>query len=331
MRSKNNHEESVSLVTVENQINSRRISISRAIWGKAPRRGIALLFIASFALLGALFLLPSCSSGESKPPTSEAPASANATPPREFPSFAYNSARVLQAYKTAVQIPEVLPLMPCYCGCGEAQDHKNLKDCFFKEDGSLNDHAAFCEVCDMEVLDIAKWQEEGYSLEQIRELIDEKYPRYGEPTDTAPLVRPEDSPTLKPPTTSFTAGPRISFDEDSVKLGRVLQDIPINYTFYFKNVGNAPLNIINTWTKALVGCCPPTPVVGSTTLQPGEESTLLIGETEHHMIGLHVFEITVRSNDPVEPDKKLYLEVSFQPEEAKSDASPPLENQDVEP
>jgi hypothetical protein len=233
-------------------------------------------------------------------------------PQREFPSFVYNSAQVLQAYETAVQIPEVLLLIPCYCGCGEAHDHKNLKDCFFKEDGSLNDHGAFCEICDMEVTDIAKWQGEGYSLEQIRGLIEEKYSAYGEPTDTPPFVQPKASPTPKLPAAGFTAGPRIFFDKDSDNIGKVPHDIPINYTFHFKNVGSAPLTIIDTWSKALVGCCPPIPVVGSTTLQPGEESTLLIGTTAHYGEGPHEFEITVKSNDPVEPEKKLYLTVDFQ-------------------
>lgn len=290
----------------------RGVSNWRLAWGEACLHGRIILSVAVLALAGVLFLLPSCSSGQSVPPAPEAPDSVNATPQREFPSFVYNSAQVLQAYETAVKIPEVLPLMPCYCGCGEAHDHKNLKDCFFKEDGSLNDHGAFCEVCDMEVADIAKWQGEGYSLEQIRRLIDEKYPRYGEPTNTALFTQPRASPTPKLPTAGFTTGPRIFFNEDSVDLGEVPNDVPLNYTFHFKNVGDAPLHIIDTLAKALVGCCPPIPVVGATTLQPGEESTLLIGETVHHGTGSHQFEITVKSNDPVEPEKKLYFVVYFQ-------------------
>ncbi len=226
-----------------------RVSIYRKAWGRVPRHATVMLFAASFALLGVLFLLSSCSSGQSAPSTSEAPTSANIMPQREFPSFVYNSAQVLQAYKTAVQIPEVLLLMPCYCGCGEAHDHKNLKDCFFKEDGSLNDHGAFCEICDMEAADIPKWQEEGYSLERIRELIDEKYRDWGEPTNTPPINHPGASPIAK-----FSGGPRLSFDKDSVDLGEVPLDIPINYAFRFKNVGNAPLNIVDTQSKALVGC-----------------------------------------------------------------------------
>ncbi len=34
-----------------------------------------------------------------------------------------------------------------------------------------------------------------------------------------------------------------------------------------------------------------------------------------HEAGLHLFEITVNSNDPVEPVKKLYLRADFGPQE----------------
>jgi len=40
-------------------------------------------------------------------------------------------------------------------------------------------------------------------------------------------------------------------------------------------------------------------------LQPGEESTIVI--PAHTMDLPHVYEITVESNDPVEPEKKVYL------------------------
>jgi hypothetical protein len=46
----------------------------------------------------------------------------------------------------------------------------------------------------MEVADLTKWQGEGQSLKQIRGFIEEKYSRYGKPTDTAPFLLPEASP-----------------------------------------------------------------------------------------------------------------------------------------
>ncbi len=148
---------------------------------KAPRTALVL---SAAVLLGGTLLSSACSSVEENSPLAAELPSDAVEERREFPAFVYNSAQTLEAYRTAVLIAEVLPLMPCYCNCGEAHGHPSLKDCFFNEDGSLHDHGAFCEICDMEVMDIAQWQDEGYTSEHIRALIDEKYPAYGEPTDT---------------------------------------------------------------------------------------------------------------------------------------------------
>lgn len=108
-------------------------------------------------------------------------------PPAEFPDFFYNSATSLEAYRLAPRLVDLLPSLPCYCNCGKASGHKSLKDCFFKEDGSFNDHASNCDVCQDEVMDINQWQKEGKSLREIRAAIDEKYQGYGHPTDTPPV------------------------------------------------------------------------------------------------------------------------------------------------
>lgn len=55
------------------------------------------------------------------------------------------------------------------------------------------------------------------------------------------------------------------------------------------------------------------PVVGSTTLQPGEESTLTI--PGHAMEGRHRLQVTVESNDPIEPQKKLYFNFEMMAEQ----------------
>ena len=54
--------------------------------------------------------------------------------------------------------------------------------------------------------------------------------------------------------------------------------------------------------------------MGSTTLQPGEQSTLFIetAPAGGHMSGAHLFEITVKSNDPVEQEKKLEIRAYFE-------------------
>lgn len=53
--------------------------------------------------------------------------------------------------------------------------------------------------------------------------------------------------------------------------------------------------------------------MGSTTLEPGEEGTLTIPEHNHE--GKHLFEITMESNDPVEPRKKIYFSFETMPAE----------------
>ncbi len=115
------------------------------------------------------------------------------------------------------------------------------------------------------------------------------------------------------PVAEFSGGPRIFFDEDSVDMGKVPPEPPVGYTFHFRNVGDKPLVILDASLRLVLGCCPPTPVVGSRTLQPGGESTLTI--PEHHMEGRHIFEITVKSNDPVEPEKKIYFKFEIVLEE----------------
>ena len=104
----------------------------------------------------------------------------------QFPTYVYDSALSLKSYKLAVKDADMLFSIPCYCDCGRASGHRSLHDCFFKDAG-FNDHASGCEVCGLEMVDVAKWQGEGKSLKEIRGLIDAKYVAYGHATDTAPV------------------------------------------------------------------------------------------------------------------------------------------------
>ena len=45
-------------------------------------------------------------------------------------------------------------------------------------------------------------------------------------------------------------------------------------------------------------------------MQPGEEGHIEMDFTMGHgMLGMHLFELEVTSNDPVEPDRNLYLRI----------------------
>lgn len=107
---------------------------------------------------------------------------------RQFPSYAYNSSFTLQGYQAALNNQDMLPVMPCYCGCGPGQHHISLKDCFFKEDGSFNDHASNCHLCVEEAAFIAEQRSKGQSAKEIRAQIEEKYSPHGPGTKTPPIV-----------------------------------------------------------------------------------------------------------------------------------------------
>lgn len=104
----------------------------------------------------------------------------------DLPEYAFNSEKTQAGYVVATKIPDVLVKMPCYCSCG-AIGHRSLKDCFTEDSGGFADHASYCDLCVEEALDVYQWQKEGIPLKEIRSRIDEKYSKFGEPTDTPPI------------------------------------------------------------------------------------------------------------------------------------------------
>ena len=71
---------------------------------------------------------------------------------------------------------------------------------------------------------------------------------------STPTPTPAPTPTEQWPTATFTGGPRIYFQVDSVDMGRVRSDALEDYEFHFKNIGDQPLEIVDTSTDALEGC-----------------------------------------------------------------------------
>ncbi|GBE57208.1 hypothetical protein BMS3Abin01_00120 [bacterium BMS3Abin01] len=66
-----------------------------------------------------------------------------------LPDFAYAASAPKQApqgYQAALDIPEYLEQIPCYCGCGQYDGHKNNLDCFIEsrqgDKVEWDDHAA---------------------------------------------------------------------------------------------------------------------------------------------------------------------------------------------
>ena len=93
-------------------------------------------------------------------------------------------------YQVAASASDVLAYMPCYCGCGESAGHGHNLNCFvdeIREDGSVvwDDHGTRCLVCLEIAVQSVQMKQEGKSMKEIREFIDETYKEgYAEPTDT---------------------------------------------------------------------------------------------------------------------------------------------------
>ncbi len=153
----------------------------------------AFVFVLAPALvivvlgLGALLLT---SGGSEKPAASTVPSgstdTAMAVAGQPMPDYVMASDTGVQmAYQFAVDRPDVMMWMVCYCGCGDHSGHKSALNCFIKDGGKAFDsHGSNCDVCVSIALDAKAMTEEGRSLKDIRSYIDSKYSYIGPGTNT---------------------------------------------------------------------------------------------------------------------------------------------------
>lgn len=110
----------------------------------------------------------------------------------------------------------------------------------------------------------------------------------------------------KPFQPTFQGGPRLSLDRSTLDFGDVPPGKPLEAAFHLRNVGDGPLLIERAFTRVVEGCCPPQPELETMEIVPGETSALSLSFTmAEGMPGLHLFEVVVFSNDPVEPEARL--------------------------
>lgn len=89
--------------------------------------------------------------------------------------------KVQVAYQFAIDNPDLLAQIPCYCGCEKTLGHKHNLDCYiaaFKPDGSVaqyTDHAAYCGVCVDTTLLARKLAGEGQTAQAIHTAVDVQY------------------------------------------------------------------------------------------------------------------------------------------------------------
>ena len=76
-----------------------------------------------------------------------------------------------RAYKAAMEIPEVLDSLHCYCECKKNFGHKSLLTCY------VDRHAEHCSVCIDEAIMAHKLHKEGKNIVSIRKAVDRAFAR----------------------------------------------------------------------------------------------------------------------------------------------------------
>jgi hypothetical protein len=106
----------------------------------------------------------------------------------KLPEAAQRNPRVKEAYLFALEHPDLLEKIPCFCGCANT-GHKSNKDCYYDHEGNLADHGSLCGGCVGITLDVKQQYQQGKSVSEIRSFIDEKYgsKEYAIPTPTPPV------------------------------------------------------------------------------------------------------------------------------------------------
>ncbi|HET9443471.1 MAG TPA: PCYCGC motif-containing (lipo)protein [Acidimicrobiales bacterium] len=82
------------------------------------------------------------------------------------------SPAVAAHYRYAGDHGDAYRLIPCYCGCEEFLDHRDLYDCFVRPDGrGWEAHAAGCGVCIGESATARRLLDEGHDPTSVRDAV----------------------------------------------------------------------------------------------------------------------------------------------------------------
>ncbi len=112
---------------------------------------IFLGILAAGLMAAAATVLASCGSGSSSGSGSDIANYkwSSTTAAIQLPAFVYAPTapkNAVTAYKFALEHPELLSRVPCYCGCGQESGHKSNLDCFIKTrsgpDVTFDNHGA---------------------------------------------------------------------------------------------------------------------------------------------------------------------------------------------
>lgn len=78
-------------------------------------------------------------------------------------------------YLAAAEDEQAFSAVRCYCGCEDFLDHEDLLACFVRDDGAWERHATGCAICLAQAGMVVDLREEGRSVDEIVDAIDDHY------------------------------------------------------------------------------------------------------------------------------------------------------------
>ena len=92
------------------------------------------------------------------------------------PDYVTQDPMTEEAYQYALYHPQVIEWMPCYCGCVKL-DHRSNLDCYLKQGQptEFEQHASFCGICVQTTLLAKQLSDQGKSLQEIRQAVDQQF------------------------------------------------------------------------------------------------------------------------------------------------------------
>ena len=98
------------------------------------------------------------------------------------------------------------------------------------------------------------------------------------------------------------AGGVIVTDGADITMGHVPLAFAVNPTWHLRNTSDIPVTLGQPKVTVVKGCCPADPMLGTTTLAPGAETTLQFPTQMHPgMDGDHLFRLTVPVSGATDP------------------------------
>ena len=128
------------------------------------------LVVAVLALLGAGYLAVDTGS---EPATAQAPM-LEVAPDGEL-AFEDIPDGQRGNYLAAADDTEAFTAVRCYCGCEDFLGHDDLLACFVRDDGGWERHATGCGICLAQADMVAELREQGRSIDEIVDAVDDRY------------------------------------------------------------------------------------------------------------------------------------------------------------